>query len=160
MKKNILFLFAFIIIACNCKSYHSHSKGSADINYKKDTIIISFEDSKETYVAKDGKFFTEDGYLFLSNSDDTIIVVKTGILPILYKIKADSINNSYITACYIVNNNDSAVLLSQYFYDKNYKIKKIDVPKATDKFTGTEDIPLSIHIDSTLATQIASYFVE
>lgn len=124
MKNFALISFVFLLIACGGDSLSSHSKQLADVYYNKDTITINYGKRSIKLHAKDGKYYTEDDCLFLSNSNDSIIMIQGSLGATFYVIKKDTKNNLYMTLCYYANNN-RAVLVSQFCYDKNYNIKGI-----------------------------------
>lgn len=120
-------LMVFAIIACDGGTLRHHINKNVDICYKSDSIIINIDESIVTLIEKDGNYYTDDDILFLSTSKDTTIILGNGFGTSIYAIKPDTINGYYSTSCYFANNNDSAALISQYCYDKNYKIKGIKV---------------------------------
>lgn len=104
------------------------------ILYKKDTIFISLKsnqnklsDSDTLVKLNDNYYFIEDGEkkLFFSTLSDTIYFDESE--GDKYKVEITKLKNSksFQTSYYLINHLDVQVILSTFYYDKNYRINKI-----------------------------------
>ncbi len=130
----ILILF----ISCNKNNkvkFASSFPEEYEVDYSKDTIRIVFKHLKskitDTLVcAKLGNDFFEvdksnNKNLFLSTNKDTLYSVNDDGSS--YKTEIKKVNDSsFKTSTILVNDLGSEVLLSSIYYDKNYKILKIE----------------------------------
>lgn len=124
--KNLFFCaVAIILIACNPDKFSPHSYESLKVAYSNDSIIIHEDDIYLKLIEKEGKYYTEEGKLFLSTSNDTTVVCNKW--DIIYVIKCVPNKDTYITSCYQVKGQNDAILLSEYCYDSCFHIKGIKI---------------------------------
>lgn len=121
MQKNVL-VFMVLLTACQSKQFNNHLADKLDVSYCGDSIIVNGEEPLKL-IAKEGQYVTCDGKLFLSNSKDTTFIVQN----YMCTIKHDSDRNVNMTLCYRIVSNDSAILLSQFVYDNDYRIKGLRI---------------------------------
>ena len=101
-----------------------------EIEYNKDTIkVFSIQLSNhietEKYININNEFYdVKNKKLFLSINRDTLY---TEILDgFLYKTEIKNNNNSFKTSTYLIDNHGKESLLTTFYYDKNYRIEKIE----------------------------------
>ncbi|MCT4174839.1 hypothetical protein HZP56_17905 [Elizabethkingia anophelis] len=102
-----------------------------EIEYNKDTIkVFSIQLSNhietQKYININNEFYdVKNKKLFLSINRDTLY---TEILDgFLYKTEIkNNNNNSFKTSTYLIDNHGKESLLTTFYYDKNYRIEKIE----------------------------------
>lgn len=121
----LLYLF---IIACHNNYLQSHTDKKLQISYNKDTIVVIDDEYKFSLVPRNGEYYTLEGNIFLSNKKDTTYVDSKGVgLGTLVVIDGNFTEDVFTTSLYIINTKDSATLLSRYYYDRDYKIKTVEL---------------------------------
>ncbi|PUB24726.1 hypothetical protein C8J95_1204 [Elizabethkingia sp. YR214] len=134
IKSISFFWLLFLFISCNKENkieLTGKVVGKYEIEYHKDTIkVFSIQLSNhietEKYININNEFYdVKNKKLFLSINRDTLY---TEILDgFLYKteIKKNN-NNSFKTSTFLIDNHGKESLLTTFYYDKNYRIAKIE----------------------------------
>lgn len=134
IKSISFFWLLFLFISCSKKNKIKLTGKVVEryeIEYNKDTIkVFSIQLSNhietEKYININNEFYdVKNKKLFLSINRDTLY---TEILDgFLYKTEIkNNNNNSFKTSTYLIDNHGKESLLTTFYYDKNYRIEKIE----------------------------------
>ncbi|MDN3606368.1 hypothetical protein [Kaistella yonginensis] len=153
LRKYILYVLFAILMSCSKKDnvkFTSNFPEEYEVNYSKDTIKIVFKHLKSKTIdtliyAKMGNDFFEvdkknSKKLFFSTSKDTLYSINDGSFLYKTKIKKNK-DLSFKTSTILVNDLGKEVILSSFYYDKDYRILKIEKQQATIIFL-PQTIPL------------------
>lgn len=100
-----------------------------NITYTKDTIIIDVVDNgqviSDKYYCKKGEYYDyKDSNLYFSTKREMEFKYSIGAAEYSIQIKKEGEN--YKTSVYLISPELGAVFLSAFFYDKQYRIYKIE----------------------------------
>lgn len=112
-----------LLFACGKTNFKARTDLQYKVRYTSDSIIINDNTSNLKLHAKNGNYYTEDGDLFLTNYMDTIIVFRD--VNNIWVIKRVLDKELYTNSCFHVKQDGQAILLVEYIYDFNYRIKGI-----------------------------------
>lgn len=137
LRMYILFILFATFVSCSKKDnvkFTSNVPEEYEINYSKDTMKIVFKYLKSNtidtlvYAKIANDFFEIDKNrknLFFSTSKDTLFSINDGSFLYKTEIKKNK-DLSFKTSTILVNDLGKEVLLSSFYYDKNYRILKIE----------------------------------
>ena len=108
---------------------HAHVDRYFDIISVKDTISIKITDNgqeiNDKYYLHDGEYFNvKDSQLFLSTKRETEFNFLIGFYE--YRIKIEKYGENFKTMIFLISPELGTVFLSAFYYDKNYKIYRIE----------------------------------
>lgn len=108
---------------------HAHVNRYFDIISLKDTISIKITDNgqeiNDKYYFHDGEYFNvKDSQLFLSTKRETEFNFLIGFYE--YKIKIEKYGENFKTMIFLISPELGTIFLSAFYYDKNYKIYRIE----------------------------------
>ena len=124
----VLFLLTSCIFSRKTRMY-AHVNRYFDIISLKDTISIKITDNgqeiNDKYYFHDGEYFNvKDSQLFLSTKRETEFNFLIGFYE--YKIKIEKYGENFKTMIFLISPELGTIFLSAFYYDKNYKIYRIE----------------------------------
>lgn len=141
-KNGILLLLMIICTACNkadkVKFINTSLPEEYDIYYSKDSIKVIFNNlntlqtDTAIYVKSENNFFEENNgnkKLFFSVNKDTVYSENDGSFFYKTEIKKNN-DSSFKTSTILINDLGKESVLSTFYYNKHYKILRIEKPDA------------------------------